>query len=124
VAGGWRRLHNEELHNLYASPNIMRVLKSGRMGCAAHVARMGWMERNAYKILIRKPERNRPLGRPRRRREDNIRLDLRGIGWRGVDWICLASDRGQGQDLVNTVMNITDAEKEGNFLRSLMTLDF
>jgi hypothetical protein len=71
VAGGWRRLHNVELHDLYASQNIMRTIKSRKMRVAGHVARMGEM-RIAYKILIGKPEVKRPLGRSRRRREDNI----------------------------------------------------
>jgi hypothetical protein len=66
VAGGWRRLHNEGFHNLYASPNIIRVIKSRRMRWAGHVSRMGEM-RNAYKILVGKPEGKRPLGRPKRR---------------------------------------------------------
>jgi hypothetical protein len=77
VAGGWRRLHIEELRNLYASPYI-KVIKR-KMRSAGNVARMKDM-RNAYKILVGKPEGKRPLGRPRRRREDNIRMDLKGIG--------------------------------------------
>jgi hypothetical protein len=80
VAGGWRKLHNEELHNLYASTNIIRVIKSGRMSSAGLVTRIGEM-RDAYKILIDKPEGKRPLGRPMRRKEDNIRMNLREIGW-------------------------------------------
>jgi hypothetical protein len=83
VARGWRRLHNEELHNLYATPNIIRVIKSRRTGWAGHTARMGWM-RNTYIILVRKRERKRPLRRPRRRWDDNIRMDLREVDWEGV----------------------------------------
>jgi hypothetical protein len=83
VAGGWRTLHNEELHNLYASPNIIGVMKSRRMRWAGRIAHMRKMI-NAYKILVRKPERKRPLRRPRSRWEDNIRMDL------GVDWIRLS----------------------------------
>jgi hypothetical protein len=83
VAGGWRRLHNEELHKLYALPNIKRVIKS----------RIRWMERvtrlgetiNLYKILVGRPEEKRPLRRPRRRWEDNIKVNLREIGWENVD---------------------------------------
>jgi hypothetical protein len=79
VTGEWRKLHNEELHNLYSSPDIIRQVKSRRMRWAGHVARMG-EERKVYKVLVRKPERKRPLGRPRRRWEDGIRMDLREIG--------------------------------------------
>jgi hypothetical protein len=78
VAGGWRRLHNEELHNLYASPNIIRVIRPRKMRWAGHIAAMGGM--NAYSILLRKPEGKRPFGRPRHGWEDNIRMDLGEIG--------------------------------------------
>jgi hypothetical protein len=87
-----RKLHNEELHNLYSSPDIIRQVKSRRMMRAGHVARMG-EERNVYKVLVGKPEGKRPLGRPRRRWEYGIRMDLREIGLRSVDWIRLARDR-------------------------------
>jgi hypothetical protein len=79
VIGGWRKLHNEELHNLYFSPTIIRIIESRRMRWAGHVARMG-PKRNAYRILVGKPDGKRPLGRPRRRWDDNIRMDLREIG--------------------------------------------
>jgi hypothetical protein len=79
VAGGWRRLQNEELHNLYASSIIIRMIQSRRMRWAGHEARMGEM-RNAYNVFVRIPEW-RPLGRPRRRWESNVRIDLREIGW-------------------------------------------
>jgi hypothetical protein len=78
VTGEWRKLHNEELHNLYSSPNIIRQVKSRRMRWAGHVARMA-EERKVYRILMGKPE-----GRPRRRWEDGISMDLREIGWKGV----------------------------------------
>jgi len=94
VAGGWRRLHSEKVHNLYASPNITRVIKWRRMKWAGHVAGMGDM-RNAYNILVGKPERKIPFGRPRHRWEDNIRIDLSKIGCEGVDWNCLAQNRDQ-----------------------------
>jgi hypothetical protein len=80
---------------LYSSPNIIRVIKARRMGWAVHVARMG-EKRNAYRILVGKPEGRRPLGRPRRRGVDNIKIYLREIGWDGVGWIDLAQDRDQG----------------------------
>jgi hypothetical protein len=105
VVGGWRRLHNEELHNLYASPNIIRVIKSRIMRWAGHVTGIREM-RNAYRILVRKPEGKRPLGRPRYRWEDNILMVLRETRWEGVDWMDLPQDRDQWWDLVNTVMNL------------------
>jgi hypothetical protein len=87
--GGWRKLHNEEL-KLYSSPSIIRIIKSRRMRWAGHVrTRMGG-KRNAYRILMGKPEGKRPLGRPKRRWVDNIKMDLREIGWNGVDWIDMA----------------------------------
>jgi hypothetical protein len=104
VTGHWRKLHNEELHNLKSSPNIIRMIKSRKMRWAGHVARMG-ETRNAYRILVGKPEGKRPLGIPRRRWVDNIKMDLREIGWDGVDWNELAQDRDQWRALVNTVMN-------------------
>jgi hypothetical protein len=82
VMGEWRKLYNEELHILYYSPNIIRQIKSRRMRWAGHVARMG-KERNVYRVLMGKSEGKRPLGRPRRRWEDGIRIDLREIGLGG-----------------------------------------
>jgi transcription termination factor 2 len=105
VTGDWRKLHNEELHNLQSSPNIIRMIKSRRMRWAGHVARMG-ETRNAYRILGGKARRKEPLGRPRRRWVDNIKMDLREVGWDGVDWIELAQDRDRWRALVNTVMNL------------------
>jgi hypothetical protein len=113
VAGGWRRLHNEELHNLYPSPNILKVIKSRRMRWTEHVARMVVMI-NTYKIFIGKFEGKKLLGRPRRRWEDNITLDLRKIGWKSVDWMHLAQVRGQWCALVNVVMSLP--QKAGDFL--------
>jgi len=89
VMGDWRRLHNEQLNYLYSSPNIVRVIKSRRMRWAGHVARMG-EEREVYRVLVGKPEGKRPLGRPRRRWVDNIRIDLQEVGCRYMDWIGLA----------------------------------
>jgi hypothetical protein len=86
VAGDWRKLHNEELHNLYSSPNIIRTIKSRRMRWAGHVARMG-ETRNSYRILVGKPEGKRPLGRPSHRWVDNIKIVLKRdkMGWYGLD---------------------------------------
>ena len=92
ITGEWRKLHNEELKGLYSSPNIVRVIKSRRMRWAGHVARMG-EGRGVYKVLVGKPEGKRPLGRPRRRRENNIRTDLQEVGLGYEDWIGLAQDR-------------------------------
>jgi hypothetical protein len=83
VTGEWRNLHSEELHNLYSSPDIIRQVKSRRMRWAEHVARMG-EERKLYKVLVGNPEGNILLGRPRRRWEYWVRMDLRGIGLGGV----------------------------------------
>jgi hypothetical protein len=80
VTGEWRKLHSEELHILYSSPNIIRHIKSRRMRCVGHVACMG-EERNVYRVLMGKPEGKRPVGRPRHRWEDGIRMDLRDTGW-------------------------------------------
>jgi hypothetical protein len=90
VTGEWRKLHNEELHNLYSSPDIIMQVKSRQVRWAGHVARMG-EERKVYKVLVGKPEGKRPLGRPSRRWEDVIRMDLRELGlggvWIGFDWL-------------------------------------
>jgi hypothetical protein len=104
VTGGWRKLHNEELRDLYSSPSIIRIIKSRRRMWAGHVARLG-EKGNAYRLLVGKPEGQSPLGRPRRRWVDNIKMDLLEIGWGGVDWIGLAQDRVKWRALVNAVMN-------------------
>ena len=105
VTGEWRRLHNEELNDLYCSPNIVRGIKLRRMRWAGHVARTG-EERGVYRVLVGKPEGKRPLGRPRRRWADNIRMDLQEVGCGYVDWIGLAQDRDRWRTLVSAVMNI------------------
>jgi hypothetical protein len=84
VLGGWRKLHYEELRNLYSSPNITRIIKSRMIKWAGHVVQMGG-RRNAYRIWVGKPERKRPLGRPRRRWVDYIKMYLREIRWCGMD---------------------------------------
>jgi hypothetical protein len=111
-------LHNDELHSLYSSPNIVRVIKSRRMRWEGHVARMG-EGRVAYRVLVRRPEGKRPLGRPRRRWEDNIKLDLREIGIDGVNWIRLAQDMVQWWAFVNTVMNFRVPYRKQDFFDKL-----
>jgi hypothetical protein len=105
VIGGWRKLHNEELHNFYSSPSIIRIIKSRRMRWAGHVARMG-KKRNVCRLLVGNPEGKRPLGRQRRGWIDNIRMDLLAIGLSVVDWIGLAQNRYRWRALVNSVMNL------------------
>jgi hypothetical protein len=100
-----RKLHNEELHDLYSSPSIIRIMKAKRMRWAGHVTRMG-EKRNAYRLLVGKPEGRRPLERPERRWLDNIRMDLLKVGWADVDWICLAQDRDRWRALMNSVLNL------------------
>ena len=104
VTREWRRLYYEELNDLYSSPNIVRVIKSRRMRWAGHVVRMD-EERVVYRVLVGKPEGRRPLGRPRRRLVDNIRMDLQEVGCGYMDWIGLAQDRDRWQTLVSAVMN-------------------
>jgi hypothetical protein len=98
-------LHNDELHSLYSSPNIVRVIKSRRMRWPELVARMG-EGRGAYRVLVGRPEGKRPLGRPRRWWEDNIKMDLREIVIGGANWIRLAQDRVQWRAFVRTVMKL------------------
>jgi hypothetical protein len=98
-------LHKEELHDLYSSASIIRIINSRRMRWAGHVARMG-AKSNAYRLLVGKPEEKRPLERPRRRWVDNIRADLGEVGWGDVDWIGLAQDRNRWRALVNSVLSL------------------
>jgi hypothetical protein len=99
----WRKLHNVELNDLYSLPNIVRVVKSRRMRWARHVARMR-ERRGVHRVLGRKPEGKRPVGRPRRRWEDNIKRDLQEVGEGGGDWMERAQDRDRWRALVSTVM--------------------
>jgi len=99
IAGEWRKLHNEELNYLYCSPNILLVIKSRRIRWAGQVARMG-EGRGMYRFLVWKPEGKRPLGRPRHRWEDNIKMDLQEVGCVGMDWIELALNRDRWLALV------------------------
>jgi len=103
VTGEWRKLHNEELRDLYSLPNIVRVVKLRRMRWAGHVAYMG-EGRVVHRVLVGKPEGKRPLETPRHRWEDNIKMDLREVGGSG-DWMELAQDRDRWRALVKTVMN-------------------
>jgi hypothetical protein len=103
--GSWRKLHNDEVHSLYSSPKVVRAIKSRRLRWAGHVARIG-EGRGIYRVLVRRPEGKRPLGRPRRRWEDNIMLDLKEMGINGANWIQLAQDRVQWRACVNTVMKL------------------
>ncbi|KAJ4430424.1 hypothetical protein ANN_22640 [Periplaneta americana] len=105
VTGEWRKLHNTKLHALYSSPDIIRNIKSRRLRWAGHVARMG-ESRNAYRVLVGRPEGKRPLGRPRRRWEDNIKMDVREVGYDDRDWINLAQDRDRWRAYVRAAMNL------------------
>ena len=105
VTGEWTKLHNEKLNDLYSSPNIARVIKSRIMRWAGHVARMG-ERRGVHMVLVGKPEGRRPLGRPRRRWKDNIKMDLQKVECEDIDWIELAQDRDRWRAIVNAVMNL------------------
>jgi len=105
VRGEWRKLHKEERNDLYISPNIFRVIKSRRMRWTGRIACMG-VRRDVYRVLVGKPEGKRPLGRPRRRWEENIKTDLQEVGCGGMDWIELAQDKDRWRALMNAVMNL------------------
>ena len=120
VTQEWRKLHNEELNDLYSSPNIMPFIKSRKMRWAGHVAHMEEV-RGVHKVLVGKPEGKRPLGRPRRRWEDNIKMDLQEVGRGCKDWMELAQDRDRWRALVSTVMNFRVEQNAVNFLISCKT---
>jgi hypothetical protein len=113
VTGGWRKLHNEELHNLYTSPSIIRMIKSRMMRWARDVAQKG-EKRNVYRILVGNPDGKRPLGRPRCRSVVNIKMDLSKSGGDGMEW----------RALVNTAMNLRVPQNSGKFLSSCTTGGF
>jgi len=110
--GEWRKLHNEELSDLYSLPNIVRVVKSRRMRWAGHVARMG-QGRGVHRVLVGRPEGKRPLRRPRRRWGDNIKMDLQEVGGGCGDWMELAQERDRWRALVSTVMNLRVPKMRG-----------
>jgi hypothetical protein len=104
VTREWRKLHNEELSDRYSLPNIVRVVKSRRMRWAGHVARMG-EERGVHGVLVGRPEGKRPLGRPRRRWEGNIKMVLQEVGGGCGDWMELSQDRDRWRAVASAVMN-------------------
>jgi hypothetical protein len=105
VTREWRKLHNEGLNDLCFSPNIFRVIKSKIIWWAGYVARMGEC-RGVYRNLVGKSEGKKPLGKPRRRWEDNIKMDLQEVGCEGMDWVDLIKDRDRWRTFVNAVMNL------------------
>jgi hypothetical protein len=114
VTGEWRKLHNVELNDLCSSPIIFRVIKSRRMRCAGHLARMT-ESRVVYRVLVGKPEGKRPLGRPRRRWEDYIKMDFQEVEGGVTNWIELAQDRDSCRALVNAAMNLRFPKMRGIF---------
>jgi len=112
VTGKWRKLHNEELSDLYSLPNKVRVVKSRRMRWAGHMARMG-QGRGMHRVLVGKPEGKRSLGRPRRRWEDNIKMNLQEVGGGYGDWMELAQDRDRWRALVSTAMKFRVPKRRG-----------
>ena len=120
VTEEWRKLHNEEINDPYSSPNIVRVIKSRRLRWAGHVARVE-EGRGVHKVSVGKPEGKRPLGRPRFRWEDNIKMDLKEVGKDCGDWMELAQNRDRWRALVSMVMNFRVPQNAGNFLISCKT---
>ncbi|KAJ4441387.1 hypothetical protein ANN_11242 [Periplaneta americana] len=106
VTGEWRKLHNAELHALYSSPDIIRNIKSRRLRWAGHVVRIAWANPEMHIVLVGRPEGKRPLGRTRRRWEDNIKMDLREVGYVDREWINLAHDRDRWRAYVRAAMNL------------------
>jgi hypothetical protein len=121
VTREWRKFYNKELHDLYSSPSIVKIIKSRRMRWAGHVARMG-EKRNDYRLLVGKPDGKRPLGRPRRRWVDNIKMDLGEVEWGDVDWIALAQDRNRWRAVVNAVMNLRVVQNAGSLSSFYITI--
>jgi hypothetical protein len=115
--GERRKLHNEKFHDLCSSPSIIRIIKSRRMRWVGHLAQMG-EKRNLYMLLVGKPEEKRPLGRPRRRWEDNIKMDPGEVGWDGIG---LTQNRNRWRALVNSVMNLRVQKNAGKLSTGLTT---
>jgi len=122
VTGEWRKVHNKELNDLYCSPNIVWVIKSRRRW-TRHVAHRR-EKRGVYRVLVGKPDGKRPLGRPRHRWEDNIKMDLQEGGCGGMDRIKLAQDSDRWHALVNMVINLRIPQNTENFLTSLEPVSF
>jgi PAS domain-containing protein len=122
VTGEWRKPHIEELNDMYSSPTVVRMIKSKRMRWAGHVARMG--ERDVYRVLVGKPEGKRPLVRPRRRWENNIKMDLQEVGCGGKEWFELAQNMNRWRALLNAVMNFRVPYNAGNFVTSCKPVSF
>jgi hypothetical protein len=117
VTGEWRRLHNEELYDLYSSPYVIWMIRLRRMRSATYVACMGEKTR-LYRVLVGKPEGKRPLGRYRHRREDNIKINLKGTRCKSMDWIYVIQDRDNWQTFANIVMDLWVPKNVKNFLTS------
>ena len=120
LTGEWRKLHNEELSDLYSLPSIVRVVRLRRMRWAGHVAHMQ-EGRGVHRVLVGKPEGKRPLGRPRRRWEDSIKMNLQEVGGGCGEWMELAQDRDRWWALESTVRNLRVPKMLGNFLTSCRT---
>jgi hypothetical protein len=121
VTGEWRKLHNEELHDLYCSPNIVRVIKSRVMRLVWHVTRVG--RGGVYTVLVGKPEGERQLGRPMRRWKDGIKMNLQeGCG--GMNWVELTEDKDRWRALVSAVMNLRVPKNAGNFVTGCKPVSF
>jgi hypothetical protein len=112
--GSWRKLHNDELHRLYSLPNIVRMIKSRSIRWDGHVARVG-KGRGVCRVLVWRLEGKRPLGRHRRRWEDNIKMDLREIRVDGANWIWLAQDRVQWRAFVSTFNELSGSKKKAGY---------
>jgi hypothetical protein len=119
VTGEWKKLHNEKLNDLLSLPKMVRVVKSRQMKWAGHVACMG-ENRNVHRVLVEKPEGKRPLGRPRCKWEDNIKMDLQEVGRGRGDWMELAQDRVRWRALGGYSEGLSGSINAGNFLTSLL----